>query len=89
GIKVSVCGELAGAPHLAFILIGLGIDELSVGPSSILSAKKLVRNISFKEAIDEAEFALKQEKASRISEHVMTTLDKKLASGKKETENEG
>ncbi|MEI7543069.1 MAG: phosphoenolpyruvate--protein phosphotransferase [bacterium] len=89
GIKVSVCGEMAGAPHLAFILIGLGIDELSVGPSSILSAKKLVRNISFKEAIDEAEFALKQEKASRISEHVMTTLDKKLASGKKETENEG
>lgn len=89
GIRVSVCGEMAGAPHLAFILIGLGIDELSVSPSSILSAKKLVRNITFKNALEEAEFALKQEKASVISEHVMESLDRILMPRKKEDNNEG
>ncbi len=88
GIRVSVCGEMAGAPHLAFILIGLGIDELSVSPSSILSAKKLVRNISFKDALEEAEFALKQEKGAVISEHVMASLDKILMPKKKENVDE-
>lgn len=88
GIRVSVCGEMAGAPHLAFLLIGLGIDELSVGPSSILATKKLVRNISFKDALEEAEFALKQDKASIISEHVMASLDKIFMPRKKENVDE-
>ena len=50
-IKVSVCGEMAGTPHLAFLLIGLGVDELSVSPSSILSVKKLIRMYTFKDAL--------------------------------------
>ncbi len=88
GIRVSVCGEMASAPHLAYLLIGLGIDELSVSPSSILSTKKIVRNISFRDALEEAEFALKQEKAAVIYDHVMASLDKILMPRKKENVDE-
>jgi phosphotransferase system enzyme I (PtsI) len=89
GIKVSVCGEMAGAPHLAYLLIGLGIDELSVSPSSILSVKKLIRNISFKDALEAAEEALREEKPSVIRDKVLENLNRVLLPKKKEEENEG
>jgi phosphotransferase system enzyme I (PtsI) len=77
-IKVSVCGEMAGAPHLAFLLIGLGIDELSVSPSSILSVKKLIRSILFKDAIEIADAALKEERGSLIKDMILTKLNQLL-----------
>jgi phosphotransferase system enzyme I (PtsI) len=78
GIKASVCGEMAGTPHLAFLLIGLGVDELSVSPSSILSVKKLIRSINFKDAFEVAETALRMEKASEIREYLMKKLNSLL-----------
>jgi len=78
GIKVSVCGEMAGAPHLAFLLIGLGIDELSVSPSSILSVKKLIRSVSFKDALDTADEALREDRASVIKDMILTRLNQLL-----------
>ena len=32
GVRVSVCGEMAGDPVLAPLLLGLGVDELSAAP---------------------------------------------------------
>jgi phosphotransferase system enzyme I (PtsI) len=39
GIPVSVCGELASNPKVAPILIGMGVDELSVNVNSLLELK--------------------------------------------------
>ena len=39
-IPVGVCGEMGGDVRLALTLIGLGIDELSMQPSSILAIRK-------------------------------------------------
>lgn len=39
GVPVSVCGELASNPKVAPILIGMGIDELSVNINSLLELK--------------------------------------------------
>ncbi len=78
GIKVSVCGEMAGAPQMAFLLVGLGVDELSVSPASILPVKKLIRSINFKDALELADAVLKMEKAAGIKEYLMARLNSLL-----------
>ncbi|WP_144151853.1 phosphoenolpyruvate--protein phosphotransferase [Paraburkholderia sp. BCC1885] len=45
GIGVAVCGEAAARPEMIPVLIGLGVDELSMSPSSILRAKKIVSEL--------------------------------------------
>ena len=45
GIEVSVCGELAAHPLGAFLLIGLGIRALSVGPAALAEIKKVIRSV--------------------------------------------
>ena len=45
GIWVGICGELAGDTRLTRNFVEMGIDELSVSPSKVLSLRKAVRNI--------------------------------------------
>ncbi len=49
GIPVSMCGEMAGDPVNIPILLGLGIDELSMNALAIPMVKKLIRAISMDE----------------------------------------
>lgn len=46
GKPLGVCGELAGDPLAAAVLIGLGIRRLSMGVSSVASIKKLISGLS-------------------------------------------
>nr|WP_250160263.1 putative PEP-binding protein [Caloranaerobacter azorensis] len=48
-IWVGMCGEMAGDPKLIPILIGMGLDEFSMSPISILRARRIIRNIERKE----------------------------------------
>lgn len=50
GIPVSVCGEMAGDPMSAVILLGMGVDELSMSAVSVPAVKKLLRSIKLSEA---------------------------------------
>jgi phosphotransferase system enzyme I (PtsI) len=43
GIPVSVCGELAGRPHAAPLLLGLGIRQLSMHGNTVPLVKKAIR----------------------------------------------
>ena len=58
GIWVGVCGEIAGDPVLAPLLIGLGVDELSAAPPVVAQVKYIVRRLRLTEAQALAEFAL-------------------------------
>lgn len=58
-IPVAVCGEMAGDPIYAILLIGLGVINLSIGPKAIPEIKKFLRSVSYKEAAVIAEKALK------------------------------
>lgn len=46
GIRVSVCGEMAGDPIYLPLLLGLGVDEVSVVPSALAVSKYLIRNVN-------------------------------------------
>jgi len=50
GIEVGVCGEVAANPVAAFMLIGMQVSSLSVGPASLAEIKKVIRSVSFAEA---------------------------------------
>ena len=46
GRKVSVCGELAGDPHGARILVGLGVDAISVASVRFARVKSSLRDVT-------------------------------------------
>jgi phosphotransferase system enzyme I (PtsI) len=50
GKWVGMCGEMAADPNYAIVLLGLGLNELSVSPVQIPKIKKIIRNTSFLEA---------------------------------------
>ena len=58
-LKVSVCGEMAGDPVYAPLLLGLGIDELSMTPPLLPAVKFLIRNTKFADAKKLADEALR------------------------------
>lgn len=62
---VGICGEMASNPFMIPLLVGLGISSLSMISSSILMAKKVIRNLNYKETQAMAKQALQ---ASRIEE---------------------
>jgi phosphotransferase system enzyme I (PtsI) len=44
-ISVAVCGEAAARPEMIPLLLGLGVNELSMSPSSILRAKRIITEL--------------------------------------------
>jgi phosphotransferase system enzyme I (PtsI) len=45
-IKAAMCGELAGVPEAAALLLGLGLDEFSMTASSIPQVKRVIRGVT-------------------------------------------
>lgn len=66
GIWAGVCGEMAGDTQAIPILLGLGVDELSMSPRQIPSAKQVVRNWSLAKAQELARRALEMDGADAI-----------------------
>jgi phosphotransferase system enzyme I (PtsI) len=50
GVKLFMCGEMAGDPMNMPILLGLGLEELSVNPRSMPVVKSMIRSLSREEA---------------------------------------
>ena len=66
GIWTGLCGEMAGDPTAIPLLIGLGIDELSVAPPMLPQIKYLIRRIKPSEAQQLAAQALESESSVDI-----------------------
>jgi phosphotransferase system enzyme I (PtsI) len=66
GIQVSVCGEMAGDPSLTPLLLGLGVQELSMAPASVPRIKFLIRRMKMQDAEELAAFALSCESGTEI-----------------------
>ena len=55
---MSVCGEMGGDPAMALLLLGFGIDQLSMSSFALPKIKKAIRSITIKEARKMAERCL-------------------------------
>jgi phosphotransferase system enzyme I (PtsI) len=75
GIRVAVCGEMAGDPLCAFILLGLGLDELSMNPWSIPVVKNIIRSISIKEARADFRRIIKLDTAAKVKEFILKKME--------------
>jgi phosphotransferase system enzyme I (PtsI) len=67
-VKVFMCGEMAGDPLSIPILMGLGLDELSMNPQSIPPVKKMIRSLSLKDTQLFVKDVFKQTRAASILE---------------------
>lgn len=71
---VSVCGEMAGDPAAVVLLVGMGIDSLSMSASGLNRVKWVIRNLSRTRAKQYLDEVLEMEDAPQIREY----LNKKL-----------
>ncbi|MDI6736095.1 MAG: phosphoenolpyruvate--protein phosphotransferase [bacterium] len=71
GIWVGMCGEMAGDPLFTMLLVGMGIDELSMSCVAIPKVKEVIRSIGLLEAKELAQKILKLQSAAEIE----TTLN--------------
>jgi phosphotransferase system enzyme I (PtsI) len=76
GIPVGICGEMAGEPEHALIFLGMGLDQLSMNPFSLLRVKRLVRSTSFSEAREISEKALCYSTAMEVEGFVGSRLSR-------------
>jgi phosphotransferase system enzyme I (PtsI) len=66
-IPVSICGEIAGDPRYAALLLGLGLRELSMSPQSIPRVKQRIRSLDMVAATRRARAIMDQADPSRIA----------------------
>ncbi|MBN1154018.1 phosphoenolpyruvate--protein phosphotransferase [candidate division KSB1 bacterium] len=76
GVWVGMCGEMAADPKMTMLLVGMGLDELSVTPSILPEIKTIIRSISLKETRHIAEKVFKQT-SSRDAEKFITKVTQK------------
>lgn len=66
GIWTGVCGEMAGDIRLTPLLIGLGVEELSVAPNILPKVGQVIRSLSFSDCQKVAQDSLQQTNSKSI-----------------------
>ncbi len=73
-IPVGMCGEMAGEPSFAVILLGLGLDEFSMPPQMIPELKYIIRTITMPQAREIALAAMRLSTAKDVEEYSQARL---------------
>ena len=66
GLRVSMCGELAGNPTATALLLGMGLDEFSLSPSGLLEVKEQILTTRITNARKLAQKALKCQRLDEL-----------------------
>jgi phosphotransferase system enzyme I (PtsP) len=74
---VNVCGELAGDPAGALLLLGMGIDALSMSSASLSRVKLAIRTFTVEQARALLETALQQEDELAVRELLSSALEER------------
>lgn len=78
-IPVTVCGEMAGDPCSSLLLVGLGIDGLSMTPRALPEVKALIRKVSFSTLQEVGKAVLDMEGGETVLTHLHSVLGESLS----------
>jgi phosphotransferase system enzyme I (PtsI) len=76
GIRVCMCGEMAGDPLATLFLLGLGLDEFSMNGSSIPEVKKIIRSATSAEAESFADEVMRMRSGAEIYTFIKKYMEK-------------
>ena len=74
GRPVNLCGEMAADPGTAVLLLGMGVDSLSAGPTSVPRVKWAIRSVTLAQARHLADQALELDTARQVRRLLDETL---------------
>ncbi|AKU92223.1 phosphoenolpyruvate--protein phosphotransferase [Vulgatibacter incomptus] len=77
GIPVSVCGEMAGEAQYTLMLLGLGVDELSMAASAIPLVRRVIRASTISDGRELLQAAMALDTADDIERYVRTTMEER------------
>ena len=78
GIRVAMCGEMAGEPAYIMILLGLEIDELSMTPLAIPRVKRVIQESTLEESKALLDKVMTFSSAAVIREYVNSYMHKRF-----------
>jgi phosphotransferase system enzyme I (PtsI) len=83
-IPVHMCGEMAGRPLHAPLLLGLGLDELSMNPQAIPLVKRMIRSISLAESKKMVKHVLNLRTAREVFEVLRASFGELVANHRRD-----
>jgi phosphoenolpyruvate-protein phosphotransferase (PTS system enzyme I) len=78
GVWVGMCGEMASDALATMMLIGLGLDEFSVSPVSLLVIKEIIRQVEFDECQNLATAAMTYDTPQAVESYIRDVMHKKF-----------
>ncbi len=76
GASVGICGELAGDPAAAVLLMAMGYDVLSMNATNLPKVKKVIRNITLEQAEELLDEVMSQEDTESVNRCLERGLEK-------------
>src|SRR3989338_8971190 len=73
-IPVGMCGEMAGEPPLALLLLGMGLDEFSTSPVQVPLVKRVIRSVEYAFARSVVEQVLTLKTSKEVEAFLMASL---------------
>ena len=77
-IPVGMCGEMAGDPFAAVVLLGLGLDQFSMSAYSIPEIKRIIHSVAMKEAKELADTVMQMKFSQDIDDYVRDWMEAKF-----------
>ncbi|TVQ40645.1 MAG: phosphoenolpyruvate--protein phosphotransferase [Spirochaetaceae bacterium] len=78
GLSAGMCGEMAGDPLAALILLGLGLDEFSMSASGIPEVKRIIRSVSMSEAEEMVGNVMEMKSFEEVGGFVRDVMEKRF-----------
>ena len=78
GIPEGMCGEMAADTYAVVVLLGLGLDEFSMGSIAIPETKRIIRSVTLAEAEELAGAILEMKSQREVNRHVRQWMEERF-----------